>query len=99
KAHIRVLSTGVGTMKKLIIAAISASALTATVPAMAQTYLSDRAVQADQRIDDGVRDGSLTVGEASSLRSRLHDIERLQDSYRADGMTGWERRALERRYD
>ena len=86
-------------MKRLLTAAIAASALAAAVPAMAQTYLDNRASQADQRIDAGMRDGSLTVGEADTLRSRLHDIERQQDRYQADGMADWQSRALNRRYD
>ncbi len=88
-------------MKKLITAAIAASALTVAVPAMAQSYsyLSSRTSDLDQRIDTGVADGSLTSGEASVLRARLHDVERLQDRYQDDGMTGWQQRALDRRYD
>ena len=86
-------------MKRLITAAIAASALTVAVPAMAQSYLDNRASELDQRIDTGVADGSLTSGEASVLRARLHDVERLQDRYQDDGMTGWQQRALDRRYD
>jgi hypothetical protein len=86
-------------MKRLLTVAIAASALTAAVPALAQTYLDDRASQADQRIDNGESNGSLTVGEADTLRSRLHAIERQQDRYQADGMAPWQSRALDRRYD
>lgn len=86
-------------MKKLLTIAIAASALTASVPALAQTYLDDRAAQADQRIDNGESNGSLSVSEAATLRARLHDIERLQDRYREDGMTNWQSRDLNRRYD
>lgn len=86
-------------MKRFIAATIAASALTAAVPAMAQTYLDDRASALDQRIDNGVSNGELTRGEARVLRDRLHDIQRVQDRYEADGMTSWERRAVERRYD
>ncbi len=86
-------------MKKLITAAIATAALTAAIPALAQSYLDDRASALDQRIDDGVIDGSLTSGEASSLRARLHDAERMQARYDADGMADWQRRAVERRYD
>jgi len=86
-------------MKRLLTVAIAASALTAAVPALAQTYLDDRASQADQRIDNGVSDGSLSVSEAETLRARLHDIERLQDRYQAEGMASWQSRDVNRRYD
>lgn len=86
-------------MKRLLTVAIAASALTAAVPAMAQTYLDDRASAMDQRIDNGVADGSLTRGEAATLRARLHDIERLQDRYQDDGMSSWQARELNRDYD
>lgn len=86
-------------MKKLLTIAIAASALTAAVPALAQSYLDDRAGQAEQRIDTGESNGSLSVSEAASLRARLHDIERLQDRYRDDGMANWQSRELNRRYD
>ncbi len=86
-------------MKRLLTVAIAASALTAAVPALAQTYLDDRASQADHRIDLGVRDGSLTTGEADTLRARLRDIERQQDRFQAEGMAGWQSRELNRRYD
>jgi hypothetical protein len=86
-------------MKKLITATVAAAALTATVPALAQSYLDDRASALDQRIDSGFSDGSLTYGEASTLRARLRDAELMQNRYEAEGMSGWQQRAVERRYD
>ena len=86
-------------MKRLLTAVIAASALTAAVPALAQTYLDDRASSMDQRIDNGLSDGSLTFGQASVLRSRLHDIERRQARYQDEGMAGWQSRELNRSYD
>jgi len=86
-------------MKKLLTVAIAASALAAAVPALAQSYLDDRATQADQRIDNGEADGSLSASQADDLRARLHDIERQQDRYQADGMANWQSRELNRRYD
>jgi hypothetical protein len=86
-------------MKKLIIATIAATSLAAAVPALAQSYLDNRATELEQRIDAGLGDGSLTSGEASLLRSRLRDAEHLQNRYDAEGMAGWQQRALERRYD
>lgn len=86
-------------MKKLLAAAVAASALAVSVPALAQSYLENRASDLDQRIDSGLSEGSLTSGEASVLRARLHDIERQQDRYQDEGMAGWQQRALDRRYD
>jgi osmotically-inducible protein OsmY len=86
-------------MKRILTAAIAAAALTAAVPALAQSYLGDRATQMDQRIDTGVSDGSLTHGQADTLRDRLDSIERTQDRYQAEGMAGWQSRALNRSYD
>jgi hypothetical protein len=90
---------GIGTMKKLIIASIAATSLAAAVPAVAQSYLDNRATELEQRIDARQSDGSLSYSEARALRSRLRDAERLQNNYEADGMSGWQQRALERRYD
>jgi hypothetical protein len=86
-------------MKRLLTVAIAATALAAAVPALAQSYLDDRSAQMDQRIDNGLADGSLSHGQADALRDRLHDIERTQDRYQADGMTGWQSRDLDRQYD
>jgi hypothetical protein len=86
-------------MKKLVIATIAATSLAAAVPAVAQTYLDNRATELEQRIDAGLGDGSLSSGEASNLRAQLRDAERLQNRYDAEGMAGWQQRALDRRYD
>lgn len=86
-------------MKKLLMAAIAVSALAAAVPALAQSYFDDRAAQMDQRIENGVRDGSLTLSDADLLRSELRSDQRLHDQYAADGMSGWQQRDLDRRFD
>ncbi len=66
---------------------------------MAQSYLDDRASQIDQRIDEGLRDGSLTYSEARTLRSQLRYDQRLQSEYQDEGMSNWQARDLNRRYD
>ena len=86
-------------MKKLLAAAIAASALTAAVPAMAQSYVNDYGSTIERRIDAGVREGSLSYGDASVLRSRLREIQRMQNRASLDGMSGWEAHQLNTRYD
>jgi hypothetical protein len=85
-------------MRKLLTAVMAASAVAVSLPAMAQS-LTDRSERIEQRIDNGVRDGSLTWYEARDLRSRLHNIERLESDYARNGMSSWEYRDLDRRYD
>ncbi len=86
-------------MNRLLTAAIAVSALAAAAPVMAQTHFDDRASQLDQRIDDAVHDGRLSGSDARLLRSELRSDQRLQDQYESDGMAGWQRRELERRFD
>jgi hypothetical protein len=61
--------------------------------------IDQRMAQLDRRIDRGVRDGSLSRREAYRLRSEFQQIARLQARYRADGLNGWERADLDRRFD
>ena len=85
-------------MRKLLTAVMAASAMAVSLPAMAQS-LTDRAERIEQRIDNGARDGSLTWSEARDLRARLHNIERLESDYARNGMSSWEYRDLDRRFD
>lgn len=63
------------------------------------TPINQRQRQLDQRIDVGVRDGSLSRIEASSLRSQFRDIASLEARYRRDGLNGRERADLDQRFD
>jgi opacity protein-like surface antigen len=85
-------------MRKLLIAAVAVSALTAAAPSFAQS-VGDRAANITVRIDRGVRNGDLTYSQAQDLRARLRNVERLEARYRYNGLTGWEVRDLQRRYD
>jgi hypothetical protein len=85
-------------MRKLLAAMTVASAVAVSLPAMAQDYDS-MASRIHERIDDGVRDGSLSWSEARTLRSRLYNLERLESRYESDGMRGWRSRDLDRRFD
>lgn len=99
-------------MKKIVLALTAASALAAAAPALAQPYggydrhdyrgwtsINQRQAQLDRRIERGVRNGQLTRYEAGRLRNEFHDIARLERRYRANGLSGWERANLDRRFD
>jgi hypothetical protein len=61
--------------------------------------INQRQAQLDARIDQGVRNGSLTRREAQGLRSQFRDIARLEQRYRAGGLSDRERADLDRRFD
>jgi hypothetical protein len=69
--------------------------------ASAQPWQSIDARQAnlERRIDQGVRHGDLTRPEAMRLRGEFRDLARLERQYRRDGLSPWERRDLDRRFD
>ena len=53
----------------------------------------------DRRIDQGVRNGSLSRREATRLRGEFSTLVRLESNYRRGGLTAWERSDLDRRFD
>lgn len=55
----------------------------------------------DRRIDMGVRNGTLTRGEAVRLRAEFRRIAYLEARYRRTGygLSAWERADLDRRFD
>ena len=61
--------------------------------------INQRQVQLDRRIDQGLRNGSLSRREASRLRSEFNSLARLESNYRRGGLSGWERADLDRRFD
>lgn len=99
------------TFTKLTLAAVSALTLSAGA-ASAQGWgshdnfrwddrgsIGDRQAALDGRIDAGVRSGHLTRREAWRLRADFREISRRADSYRANGLSRWERADLDRRFD
>lgn len=89
-------------MKSFLAMAVAASALAFAAPAAAQGWQSINARQErlDERIDMGVRNGSLTRQEAVRLRAEFQDLARLEARYRASyGLSESERRDLDRRFD
>ena len=95
-------------MKTLAIALAAATVLTAGA-ASAQPYghargdhwmsINERQGRLDQRIDQGMRNGQLTRGEAYRLRREFQRIAYLENRYRANGLSSWERADLDRRFD
>ena len=63
--------------------------------------INQRQAELDARIDAGIRDRSLTPGEAARLRAEFQDIVRQEGIYRASppGLTRDERADLDRRMD
>lgn len=89
-------------MKKFLAMAVAASTLGFAAPAFAQSWqsINQRQENLDQRIDVGVRNGSLTRNEAVRLRSEFRDLARLEARYRStNGLSLSERRDLDRRFD
>jgi hypothetical protein len=95
-------------MKKLLTAAAVVASLGVALPAAAQTWgggygggyrvdsFGDRNIE--NRIDHGVRNGSLSPREARSLSRELNDIRQLERVYSRDGVSSREARELDRRY-
>lgn len=88
---------------KTFVAFALVTAATLSVPgaAQAQRYQSINQRQANQfaRINQGVRSGALTRPEAARLRTEFRDLARLENRYRADGLSPRERADLNRRFD
>ncbi len=61
--------------------------------------INARQAMLDRRIDQGVRNGSITRAEAFRLRAQFNQIARLEVSYRRNGLNAWERQDLDRRFD
>jgi hypothetical protein len=90
-------------MKKVMISILAASTVgAAALPAAAApgwVPVSQRAARVEMRIDEGVRSGGLTRGEARDLRAQLNDLQRLEVRYLRNGLNLAERRDLNVRYD
>lgn len=90
-------------MKKTMTAMIAGSMAVLSLSAAAQAApwqsINQRQANLNHRIDNGIRDGSLTRREADRLRSKLYRLERLERQYRRNGLNWRERRDLDRRFD
>ena len=74
-------------MKRLLLLATAASAVALSVaaPAAAQSWqaINQRQASIDQRIDQGIRSGSLTQQEGIQLRGEFRAIANLEADYRS----------------
>ncbi len=61
--------------------------------------INQRQANLDRRIDQGVRNGRISRAEAVRLRADFRTIARLENRYRANGLSNWERTDLNRRFD
>lgn len=61
--------------------------------------ISRRVDWLDRRIDRAQERGTLSRREASSLRSQLDDLVRMERNYGRNGFTNWERADLDNRFD
>lgn len=61
--------------------------------------INQRQAQLDRRIDQGVRNGSLSRREAVALRTDFRNLARLEATYRRNGLSRWERADLDQRFD
>lgn len=88
-------------MKKIVftLAAVGLVAALSPLSASAQTWrpIAQRKADIDRRIDVGVRTGSLTRAEASNLRTRFANLQRLEWRYRRNGLSYRERVDLDSR--
>jgi len=89
-------------MKKILLSIMAVSALAAAtvVPAVASAQsINHRQAMLERRIDQRLRNGSLSRGEAYRLNVQLREAARLEHRYRRGGLSGWERADLDRRFD
>src|SRR5687768_13036180 len=61
--------------------------------------LNERQEQLNRRIEIGARRGLITRREATNLREQSYEIARIEARYRYNGLDGWERADLDRRFD
>lgn len=91
-------------MKLMTKIATGLSLFAAAMPiaASAQSWQGINARQArlDQRIDQGIRQGTLNRREATRLRADFRGLLQLENRYRrSNGLSQFERRDLDRRFD
>jgi opacity protein-like surface antigen len=63
------------------------------------TPISYRDRQIQMRINVGLRNRTISPQEADRLREQFHDLLRVEAQYMRNGLNGYERRDLDRRYD
>ena len=90
-------------MKKMVlgIAVAAAAVVSGASAANAAPWqpVNQREARLEMRIEHGLRSGALTRAEVIGLRNRLHSLERLERSFRRNGLSLAERRVLDVRFD
>lgn len=91
-------------MKRMLFALAASGAAIAMLPSAASAApwqsINQRQANLYNRIEQGVRSGSLTRAEARRLHMRFNNIARLETRYRRSGGLSWnERRDLDRRFN
>lgn len=61
--------------------------------------IAQRKIALDRRIDRAEDRRQISRREASSLKSELNSLVRLEAQYRRGGLSQWQRQDLDRRYD
>jgi hypothetical protein len=61
--------------------------------------ISTREAMLNDRINQGIRERTITSAEAGQLRGDYRTIARLEDRYRANGLQDWERNDLQERFE
>lgn len=87
------------TMTAMMAASITVLSFSAAAQAAPWQSINQRQANLESRIDNGVRDGSLTRRESHQLRRQFYRLERLERQYRRNGLNWRERRDLDRRFD
>lgn len=90
-------------MNKIVTALAAFATMSIAVPSVASAAPAQSVNQRERnlaaRINLGVRNGSLTRAEASRLRVRLANLERLEWRYRRNGLSYRERVYLDRSFN
>lgn len=61
--------------------------------------INARQTNLERRITQSLRNGAISRREATSLRAEFRQIANLESRYRRGGLSAWERRDLDQRFD
>jgi len=92
-------------MKRVLVAVAALTTVAAALPAAAQPWGGDRSPRGGQsqqlewRIERMAERGALSLREARSLRAQVDAVQQLEWRYRRNGLSDWERRDLDRRFN
>lgn len=72
--------------KSLCVLILVAVTVAATVPmASAKSVYTDRRINQQNRVEQGIKSGELTKGEAARIESQEHRINTMRDKFLSDG--------------